>query len=143
MIEKILAEKATEAICLLFGHQLDPSLVTVQKTRPEFEGDLTIVIFPLTRFSGKSPEETGKEIGKWLQQNIGIVSSFNVVKGFLNLMISDDFWIDFFSANLVNPAYGFSPEDNSPPVVPRQIQINLYTWGISGIIYWAGPLRKY
>jgi len=147
MIEKILAEKATEAIRLLYGHQLDPSLVTVQKTRPEFEGDLTLVIFPLTRFSGKSPEETGKEIGNWLQQNIGIVSYFNVVKGFLNLMISDDFWIDFFSANQVNPAYGFSPEDNSPPVVIEysspntnkplhlgHIRNNLLGWSIAEIL---------
>jgi arginyl-tRNA synthetase len=117
MIEKILAEKATEAISLIYGHHLDPSLVTVQKTRPEFEGDLTIVIFPLTRYSGKSPEETGKDIGNWLQQNISQVIFFNVVKGFLNLVIIDDFWLEFFTTNYHHPTYGFIAENDSPPVV--------------------------
>jgi arginyl-tRNA synthetase len=79
MIEKILAERTAEAIRMLFGHRTEPSAVTVQKTRPEFEGDLTVVIFPLTRISGKSPEETGRLIGDWLRGNIGIVTSYNVV----------------------------------------------------------------
>jgi arginyl-tRNA synthetase len=117
MIEKILAEKATEAIRLLYGHKLDTSLVTVQKTRTEFEGDLTLVIFPLTRYSGKSPEETGKDIGNWLRNNVSHVTYFNVVKGFLNLVIGDDFWLEFFKANQHHPSYGFLPEDNGPPVV--------------------------
>jgi len=117
MIEKLLAEKATEAISLLYGHRLDISLVTVQKTRPEFEGDLTLVIFPLTRYSGKSPEETGKELGNWLMQNVSQVTLFNVVKGFLNLVISDNFWLEFFSENLNKKAFGFLPEDKNPPVV--------------------------
>ena len=147
MIETILAEKATEAISLLFGHQIDPLSVTVQKTRPEFEGDLTIVVFPLTRYSGKSPEETGKDIGNWLQQKISLVTSFYVVKGFLNLVISDDFWLDFFSANLLNPTYGFTPEDKSPPVVIEysspntnkplhlgHIRNNLLGWSIAEIL---------
>lgn len=147
MIEKILAEKATEAISLLYGHQLDPSSVTVQKTRPEFEGDLTIVVFPLISYSGKSPEETGKDIGYWLQQKISLVTSFNVVKGFLNLVISDDFWLDFFSASLLNPSYGFAAEDKSPPIVIEysspntnkplhlgHIRNNLLGWSIAEIL---------
>lgn len=117
MIEKILAEKATEAIGLLYRHQLDPSAVTVQKTRPEFEGDLTLVIFPLTRYSGKSPEETGKDLGNWLQQHVKEVTLFNVVKGFLNLVISDEFWLEFFKSNLYHPTYGFTPQGHLPPVV--------------------------
>jgi arginyl-tRNA synthetase len=117
MIEKILAEKATEAISLLYGHKPDRSLVSVQKTRPEFEGDLTLVIFPLVRYSGKSPEETGKELGNWLMQNVSQIKFFNVVKGFLNLTISDKFWLEFFMANQHLPAYGFVPEDENPPVV--------------------------
>jgi arginyl-tRNA synthetase len=147
MIEKILAEKATEAINLLFGHQLDPAAVTVQKTRPEFEGDLTIVIFPLVRFSGKSPEETGKQIGNWLHQHIKIVTSFNVVKGFLNLVINDDFWMNFYSASQGNASYGFSGEDNGPPVIIEysspntnkplhlgHIRNNLLGWSIAEIL---------
>jgi arginyl-tRNA synthetase len=147
MIEKILAEKAAEAISQLYGQQIDPSTVTVQKTRPEFEGDLTVVIFPLTRLSHKSPEETGKEIGNWLQQNIGLVTSFNVVKGFLNLVISEKFWMDFFSAKWVQPEYGFIPEDSRPPIVIEysspntnkplhlgHIRNNLLGWSIAEIL---------
>jgi arginyl-tRNA synthetase len=117
MIEKILAEKATEAISLLYGHRVDASLITIQKTRPEFEGDLTLVIFPLTRYSGKSPEETGNELGSWLMQNVSQVSLFNVVKGFLNLVITDNFWLKFFNTNFLHKEYGFIPEDQNPAVV--------------------------
>jgi arginyl-tRNA synthetase len=147
MIEKILAEKATEAFSLLYGHKLDTSLVTVQKTRPEFEGDLTIVVFPLTRYSGKSPEETGKELGHWLLQNTSQVTFFNVVKGFLNLVISDDFWLKFFTENHHHSTYGFVPEDNSPPVVIEysspntnkplhlgHIRNNLLGWSLAEIL---------
>jgi arginyl-tRNA synthetase len=147
MIEKILAEKATEAISLLYGRILDPTLVTVQKTRAEFDGDLTVVVFPFTRYSGKSPEETGKDIGNWLQQHISQVNSFNVVKGFLNLVISDDFWQEFFLSNLQNFTYGFIPEDNNPPVVIEysspntnkplhlgHIRNNLLGWSIAEIL---------
>jgi arginyl-tRNA synthetase len=147
MIEKILAEKTTEAISLLYGHQLDPTLVTVQKTRPEFEGDLTIVVFPLTRYSGKSPEVTGNEIGSWLQQNISHVTLFNVVKGFLNLVIHDDFWLEFFRENHHHSTYGFVPEDKSPPVVIEysspntnkplhlgHIRNNLLGWSLAEIL---------
>ncbi len=95
-----MQKKRQKQSACLYGHQIDTSLVTVQKTRPEFEGDLTLVIFPLTRYSGKSPEETGKELGNWLLQNISQVTFFNVVKGFLNLVISDDFWLEFFRENL-------------------------------------------
>ncbi len=147
MIEKILAEKAAQAIRLLFGKEPDLLSVTVQKTRPEFEGDLTIVIFPLTRFSGRSPEETGNQVGKWLQQNVGQVASFNVVKGFLNLLIGDEFWMDFFATNLHDANYGFNPGDNTPPVVIEysspntnkplhlgHVRNNLIGWSLSEIL---------
>ncbi len=147
MIETILAEKAAEAISQLFNKYPDPSMVTVQKTRPEFEGDLTIVVFPLTRFSGKSPEETGRAIGDRLQQNVDFITSFNVVKGFLNLVISDDYWLDFFSSSLADPAFGFLPEDGSPPIVIEysspntnkplhlgHIRNNLLGWSIAEIL---------
>ena len=147
MIEKILTEKATEAINLLYGQRPDPSLLTVQKTRPEFEGDLTLVIFPLTRYSGKSAEETGKELGNWLLQNVSEVSFFNVVKGFLNLVISDEFWLEFFRENREHPTYGFIAEDKNPPVVIEysspntnkplhlgHIRNNLLGWSLAEIL---------
>jgi arginyl-tRNA synthetase len=101
----------------------------------------------LTRISRKSPEETGKEIGTWLLANIEIVSSYNVVKGFLNLVIRDDFWIQFFTSGFSDPAYGFSPESQRPPVVIEysspntnkplhlgHIRNNLLGWSIAEIL---------
>jgi arginyl-tRNA synthetase len=147
MIEKILAEKATEAINSLYGHLVDPLTLTLQKTRPEFEGDLTLVVFPLTRYSKKNPEETGKDIGDFLVKGVSLVSSFNVVKGFLNLVISDDFWQDFFSSNLHHPEFGISPQDDHPPVVIEysspntnkplhlgHVRNNLLGWSIAEIL---------
>jgi len=147
MIENILAENAILAINDLFGQQVTSSTLTIQKTRPEFEGDLTLVVFPLTRFSGKKPEETGQLIGNWLQQNVEIVSSFNVVKGFLNLVISDDYWLGFFSKNLKDPSYGFVRENKDLPVVIEysspntnkplhlgHIRNNLLGWSIAEIL---------
>jgi arginyl-tRNA synthetase len=147
MIEKLIAEKAAEAVSHLFGKHLDALSLTVQKTRPEFEGDLTIVIFPLTRLSGKSPEEIGLQIGNWLQLNVSQVITFNVIKGFLNLVIGNDFWMDFFRTNLHNDSYGFKPEDKSPPVVIEysspntnkplhlgHIRNNLLGWSIAEIL---------
>jgi len=147
MIEKLLAEKSSEAISHLFGQQPEPSTITVQKTRPEFEGDLTIVIFPLTRFSRKSPEETGKDIGNWLSQNLEIVRSYNVVKGFLNLVIHDDYWMKFYAASCPDGSFGFLPQDQRAPVVIEysspntnkplhlgHIRNNLLGWSIAEIL---------
>jgi arginyl-tRNA synthetase len=147
MIEKLLAEKSAQALGQLFGKPVDPSTITVQKTRPEFEGDFTIVIFPLTRISGKSPEETAKAIGEWLMEGVVQVSSFNVVKGFLNLVISDTYWHDFFSAGFGDKEYGFSPENDSSPVVIEysspntnkplhlgHIRNNLLGWSVAEIL---------
>jgi len=147
MIENILAEKTSEAISLLFGKNADPSSITVQKTRPEFDGDLTIVIFPLTRFSGRSPEETGKMIGERLMISLELISSFNVVKGFLNLIIGDRYWLDFFSAGILDPGFGFIAAQDHPPVVIEysspntnkplhlgHIRNNLLGWSLAEIL---------
>jgi len=147
MIEKILEDNTAEAIKQLYGHVVEPTSLTVQKTRPEFTGDLTVVIFPFTRFSGKPPEETGREIGTWLEQHIVEVESFNVVKGFLNLVIRDNYWLNFFSAGLKDTDFGFFPKDGSPPVVIEysspntnkplhlgHIRNNLLGWSLAEIL---------
>ncbi len=147
MIEKILAEKSAEAIFSLYGHQPEPSQVTVQKTRPEFEGDLTVVIFPITKYSRKSPEETGNEIGTWLTANLEMVQSYNVIKGFLNLVIHDLFWFRFYSENRFDANFGIKAEDDAAPVVIEysspntnkplhlgHIRNNLLGWSIAEIL---------
>ena len=97
-IESILKEKTIEAIKQLYEQTVSSSHITLQKTKFEFEGDLTLLVFPLTKASKKSPEETANAIGNYLKENLEEVTAFNVVKGFLNLVISDQYWIDYLSA---------------------------------------------
>ena len=81
----------------LFGHDLDVKTIGFQSTRPEFEGDVTINVFPFLKISGKGPEQTAQAIGEHLQTNVPIVARFNVVKGFLNLLIADSYWLEFLN----------------------------------------------
>lgn len=79
----------------LFQHALDPKAIAFQPTRPEFEGDVTINVFPFLKLSGKGPEQTATAIGKHLHAHVDVVERFNVVKGFLNIVIADAYWTDF------------------------------------------------
>lgn len=93
-IELLLQEKISAAIEQLFGFKPEPNQVQLQKTRKEFEGDITFVVFPIVRFAKKSPEETGQMIGEYLKIHVEEVQDFNVVKGFLNLFVSNGWWIE-------------------------------------------------
>ena len=84
-----------QAFMALFGHDLDAKAITFQSTRPEFEGDVTINVFPFLKISGKAPEQTAHAIGEFLQKEVPVVARFNVVKGFLNIVISDAYWLGF------------------------------------------------
>lgn len=79
----------------LFGHDLDTTTIGFQSTRPGFEGDVTINVFPFLKVSGKGPEQTAQGIGDYLQGALPIVERFNVVKGFLNIVIADSYWLEF------------------------------------------------
>ena len=115
--EKILINKIIECLTSIYGiHQTDSSL-TLQKTRTEFEGDFTLVVFPFTKLSKKSPEATGTEIGEWLKSNSDIISSFNVIKGFLNLTIEDKYWTDFFNVVLSKENWGIVESDSSSKTI--------------------------
>jgi len=85
-----------KAVSGLYGHDIDPADVQIQPTRKEFEGDLTLVVFPLLRYSGKSPEETAVELGRYITDANPGISSFNVIKGFLNLKVSSSAWLNEF-----------------------------------------------
>src|SRR5687767_10633354 len=82
--------------------------ILLQKTRKEFEGDFTLVTFPYIKEARKSPELLGEALGKYLRENNGRVAGFNVVKGFLNISLSDEFWISYFNSVAVN---GFTAQD--------------------------------
>jgi arginyl-tRNA synthetase len=93
----ILKEKIKEAVRYLYNNNVDDELVQLQETRKEIKGDFTLVVFPLLRFSKNTPEKTGESIGNYLISNFPSVSGFNVIKGFLNLEISESWWIEYFS----------------------------------------------
>lgn len=117
-MEKKLKEFVVAAIASLYGKQLSDELVQVQETRKEFTGDFTIVVFPLLKYSGKSPEVTAGEIGNFIVDNFIEVKEFNVIKGFLNLSLKDSVWIQFLRRISGDSKFGLLPvSDNSPLVV--------------------------
>ncbi len=93
-MEKILKEKILVAVRSLYKSEIPENLIQIQETRKDFEGDFTLVVFPLLRYSKNTPEQTGNDIGKCLQEEHNIISGYNVIKGFLNLNISDSWWLD-------------------------------------------------
>ena len=117
MIESILQQKTAEAIQTLFSASVDRSIVQIQQTKKEFEGDLTLVIFPLLKISKKSPEQTAQEIGTYLQTNVDEVASFNVIKGFLNISISSHYWLSILNKIIKESSYGFVPKTNDSKTV--------------------------
>jgi arginyl-tRNA synthetase len=96
-MEIILKDKIIEAVKVLYNSEVPGDLIQLQETRKEFKGDFTLVVFPLLRFSKNTPEKTGENIGNYLLESFPLVSGFNVVKGFLNLEISDKWWIEYFA----------------------------------------------
>jgi arginyl-tRNA synthetase len=104
--EQRLVAAVTEAANALYGADVKPADVQVQRTRREFEGDLTVVVFPLTRASRKGPEETADALGRHLVQHSGLVHHFNVVKGFLNVSFSSAFWLEKLGEIVADERYG-------------------------------------
>ncbi len=105
-IENFLLQQAQAAVSALYG--VDTFPVQIQKTRKEFEGDYTLVVFPLLKISHKGPEQTGNEIGQWLVDNVAEIAAFNVIKGFLNLSLSGAFWGERFAEIAANNRFGFA-----------------------------------
>jgi arginyl-tRNA synthetase len=95
-MEIILKEKIKEAVSILYNCEVADDLIQIQETRKDFKGDFTLVVFPLLRFSKNTPEKTGENIGEYLTSHFDSVSGFNVIKGFLNLEISDKWWGEYF-----------------------------------------------
>lgn len=116
-IEILLQEKISIAIEALFGFTPEKSMVQLQQTRKEFAGDVTFVVFPVVRFAKKSPEETGRLIGEYLVGNTEEVDQFNVVKGFLNLTISNHWWLGILEKAFASPSYGLTPASQDAELV--------------------------
>lgn len=116
-IEEILYHSAKSALKALYAIDADDKLVQLQKTRKDFDGDITLVVFPLLRASKKSPEQTAEEVGNWMTLNEPMVSGFNVVKGFLNLEVNPTYWVDFLSKTTQVENFGFAQPNSASPIM--------------------------
>lgn len=116
-IEIIIRDKVVEAIEKLYSQKADPDQIQIQNTRKDFEGDKTVVVFPFLRFSKKSPEQTGEDLGNYLTSEVTEIAGFNVVKGFLNLVIDGSYWINQLNEAAGDKLYGFSPATDESELV--------------------------
>lgn len=115
-LQEILTPSIQKAIQQLFDVNIDK--IEFQSTRKEFEGDITIVIFSLLKVIKGNPADLGNKIGNYLLENVSEVTAFNVVSGFLNIIISDTYYIDFFNTIKSNEQYGFvNPEENAKAIM--------------------------
>ena len=147
-IETRLVQSVVEAIKSLYGADFNAEKIQLQKTRKEFEGDFTLVVFPFLALSKKRPEETAQEIGEFLKANQPVVSAFNVVKGFLNLSISTNYWIDLLTTIDNTEKWGtvkatadsplvmveYSSPNTNKPLHLGHIRNNLLGYALSNII---------
>ena len=147
-IENQLAAAAAAAVKALYGHEADASQLTLQKTKKEFEGHLTLVVFPLLRISKKKPQDTAAEIGEWLSQNTTLIASYNAVGGFLNLVIAPACWVELLDSINADPNYGITaPTEKSPlvmieysspntnkPLHLGHVRNNLLGWALANVV---------
>lgn len=145
-IESLLTAKVIEAVKQCYGAEVTEKDVQLQATRKDFAGDLTVVVFPFTRHSHKSPEETGKELGEYLKRNIDEIRDYNVIKGFLNIVISSAYWIGVLNSVAAELKYGYAKEasgrrymieysspNTNKPLHLGHIRNNLLGWSVSEI----------
>ena len=123
-LEKIIQDTASEGLKKLFEAAIAGDKIILQKTRKDFGGDITILTFPFTGLSKKTPEETGELLGQYIETNCDLVDEFNVVKGFLNLSISDDYWVSFLGNLTKLDAYGQAEEASGKTVMVEYSQPN-------------------
>ena len=116
-IESQIMNAAIEAVKALYGQDVPEKMVQLQKTRSEFEGNLTLVVFPFLKISKKSPEQTAQEIGQYLADHCEAVASFNVVKGFLNLVIAPAAWLSLLADIDTEDQYGHQQATDDSPLV--------------------------
>ncbi len=144
--ENFIVSKAVEAIKALYGADVDANALQVQVTRKDFEGDYTLVVFPLLKISRQSPENTGNAIGAWLQENTQEVAGYNTVKGFLNISFSSAYWNGLFRTISATEDFGqlpptgktimveFSSPNTNKPLHLGHIRNNLLGWSVAKLL---------
>ena len=139
---------AKQAVSTLYGQDVPEKMVQLQKTKKEFEGSLTLVVFPFLKISKKKPEDTAQEIGEWLKQNCKAVADYNVVKGFLNLVIAPAAWIEMLNDINKDEKYGetaatedsplvmieYSSPNTNKPLHLGHVRNNLLGWSLAQIM---------
>ena len=116
-IEDKLTASVIDGVKKLYGAEITPAMVQLQKTKKEFAGHLTVVVFPFLKLSKKGPEQTGQEIGEYLKANEPAIADYNVIKGFLNLTIASDVWIDLLNRIHADAQWGIRKADEKAPLV--------------------------
>ena len=116
-IEENISKAVVGAVKSLYGIEVAENGIQLQKTKSDFEGDITLVVFPFTKTARKQPEVIGNEIGQWLTENTDIVDKYNVIKGFLNLSISKDNWISTLNNIYNDKKYGTKEETPESPLM--------------------------
>ena len=116
-IEDKLVTSVISGLKALYGQDVPASQVQLQKTKKEFEGHLTLVVFPFLKMSKKGPEQTAQEIGEYLKANEPAVAAFNVIKGFLNLTVASATWIELLNEIHADAQYGIVSADENAPLV--------------------------
>lgn len=145
-IENTISEHIQKAVSVLYQTEIGIDSIVIQETRKEFEGQVTVVTFPFTRLSKKTPEQTGAEIGEYLKEHLQEVTAFNVIKGFLNLSISDSYWIDQLLKSVLNEGFGqftangkrvmveYSSPNTNKPLHLGHVRNNLLGYSVAEIL---------
>lgn len=116
-IELLIQQEVSNAIRTLYNAEMELSAIQIQKTRKEFEGDYTVVVFPFLKVSKKNPDATAQELGTYLSTQIELISKFNVVKGFLNLVINSTYWLNSFKNAFQTETFGLTPSTEKSNLV--------------------------
>ena len=148
--ENIIAAGAAAAVRALWGAEVDASSLQVQSTRKEFEGDFTLVVFPLLRISHLAPDATGEALGKWMIENVPEIGAYNTVKGFLNISLSNVYWNEVFDSISSVADFGqlpstgktimveFSSPNTNKPLHLGHVRNNLLGWSVSRLLQACG-----
>jgi arginyl-tRNA synthetase len=145
-----IIEAAVKAVKHLYQTDIPAESIALQETRREFEGQVTIVTFPFTKFSRKSPEQTGQEIGEYLQSTLPQIAGFNIIKGFLNISLTDTYWVDQLYTNILPEDFAttkpngkkvmveYSSPNTNKPLHLGHVRNNLLGYSVAQILTAAG-----
>ena len=154
MIEYELQQSVSDALKQLYNHNVAPENILLQKTKKEFEGDFTVVVFPYVKAAKKSPEVVANELGEYVKTNLTNIESYNVIKGFLNFVVKTEYWLSFVKDNVCKSDFGYASANiSSSPIVIEysspntnkplhlgHIRNNLLGWSVAKLLqFWKAP----